>query len=151
VPVQPPLAVQLLAFEVDQFKVVDPPATTVAGVAVSVTVGAGVTVGGTTVTLTDWVADPPAPMQVKANEALLVSGPLDALPLIGLLPLQLPLAEHDVALLDDHVRVVADPEFRLDGDADKVTDGPCGVDGDCVTLAVTVCPAMPPEPLHVSV
>lgn len=150
-PVQPPLAVQLVAFDVDQLRVVDPPATTVVGVAASVTDGCGVTVRGTTVTLTDWVADPPAPMHVNANDALLVSGPLDALPLIGLLPLQLPLAEHDVALVDDHVRVVAEPEFTLDGDTDSVTDGPCGVEGDCVTFAVTVWPAVPPVPLHVSV
>lgn len=142
---------QLVAFAVDQLRVVDPPATTVVGAAVRVTVGGGVTVCGTTVTLTDCVADPPPPVHVSANDALLVSGPLEALPLVGLLPLQLPLAEHDVASVDDHVRVVAAPEFRLEGDADNVTEGPCGFEGDCVTFAVTVCPAVPPDPLHVSV
>lgn len=150
-PVQPPLAVQLVAFEVDQLRVVDPPATTVVGAAVRVTVGRGVTVFGTTVTLTDWVADPPPPVHVSANDALLVSGPLDAEPLVCLLPLQLPLAEQDVASVDDQVKVVAAPEFTVDGDADNVTEGPCGFEADCVTFAVTVCPAMPPEPLHVSV
>jgi hypothetical protein len=101
--------------------------------------------------LTDWVADPPPPVHVSANDALLVSGPLEALPLVCLLPLQLPLAEHDVASVDDQVKVAAAPEFTVDGDTDNVTDGPCGFEGDCVTLAVTVCPAMPPEPLQVSV
>jgi hypothetical protein len=123
----------------------------VVGVAVSVTLGGGVTVGGTTATLTVCVADPPAPVQVRANEALLVKGPLEAVPLVALPPLQFPLAAQDDALVDDHVRVVAEPEFTVDGDADSVTDGPWGIDGDCVTFAVTVCPAVPPTPLHVSV
>ena len=61
-PLQPPVAVQLLAFVVDQFSVEDPPLATDVGVAVSDTVGIG---AGLTVTVTDCDADPPLPVQVS--------------------------------------------------------------------------------------
>lgn len=61
-PLQPPVAVQLLAFVVDQFSVEDPPLATDVGVAVSDTVGMG---AGLTVTVTDCDADPPVPVQVS--------------------------------------------------------------------------------------
>ncbi len=62
-PAQPPVAVQEVAFTADQLKVALEPLTTVLGVAVSVTVGAGV--AGVTETVTACVALPPAPVQVS--------------------------------------------------------------------------------------
>lgn len=148
VPVQPPDAVQLAALVDNQLSVVEPPLATVVGVAVSVTDGAA---GCVTVTFTDCVADPPAPVQVNANAEFAVRAPVDALPDVALVPLQLPEAEHDVALVDDQVSVAADPDTTDDGVTASVTDGACGAVGGWVTLAVTVWPAVPPAPAHVSV
>jgi len=61
-PLQPPDAVQAVALVLDQVSVEAPPAFTLLGVAVSVTVGAL----WETVTVADWVADPPAPVQVSS-------------------------------------------------------------------------------------
>lgn len=147
-PAQPPDAVQLAALLDDQFSVVEPPLATVVGIAVSVTDGAA---GWVTVTLTDCVADPPAPVQVNANAEFAVRAPVDALPDVALVPLQLPEAVHVVALVDDQVSVAADPVTTDAGATASVTDGACGAVGGCVTLAVTVWPAVPPAPEHVSV
>jgi hypothetical protein len=150
-PFQPPEAVQLVALVAVQLSVVPPPLGTVEGVAPSVTEGSGGADGGTTVTLTDCVAVPPAPVHVRANAEFAVSGPVEALPEVALLPLQLPEAEQAVALVDDQVNVEAPPESTVDGTAASDTEGPCGADGGAVTFAVTVWPAVPPEPLQVSV
>ncbi len=150
-PVQPPDAVQLEALLTVQLSVVPPPLATVVGDADSVMDGSEGVTGGTTVTLTDCVADPPAPVQVSAKAEFAVRGPVDALPDVDLLPLQLPEAVHAVALVDDHVSVEPLPEFTVDGAADRLTEGPCGTEGGAITFAVTVWPAVPPDPLHVSV
>lgn len=150
-PVQPPEAVQLAALVAVQLSVVPPPLATVEGVALSDTEGSGGAAGGTTVTLTDCVAVPPAPEHVRANAEFAVSGPVEALPEVALLPLQLPEAAQAVALVDDQVSVAAAPESTVDGTAASDTEGPTGADGGAVTFAVTVWPAVPPEPLHVSV
>ena len=148
VPVQPPDAVQLAALVDDQFRVVEPPLATVVGVAVSVTEGAD---GCVTVTFTDCVASPPGPVQVNANAEFAVSAPVDAVPDVALVPLQLPDAVQDVASVDDHVSVAADPDTTDDGATASVTEGACGDVGGWVTLAVTVWPAVPPAPAQVSV
>lgn len=150
-PVQPPEAVHVVALVTVQLSVVPPPLATVVGVALSVTDGNGGAAGGTTVTLTDCVAVPPAPEQVRANEEFAVSGPVEALPDIALLPLQLPDAEQLVASSEVHVSVAALPEFTVDGEADSDTEGPGGAPGGAVTFAVTVWPAVPPEPMQVNV
>lgn len=141
-PVQPPLAVQLLALVDDQVSVVELPVATVVGVAVRVTEGAA---GWVTVTLTDCVADPPAPVQVSAKADVAVNAPVDIVPDVDLLPLQFPEAVQAVALVDDHVNVAAEPDTTDEGDTESVTDGPDGV-----TLAVTVWPAVPPAPEQVN-
>ncbi len=76
---------------------------------------------------------------------------MDALPDVALVPLQLPEAVQDVALVDDQVSVAADPDTTDDGATASVTDGACGAVGGWVTLAVTVWPAVPPAPAQVSV
>ena len=60
-PDQPPEAVQLLALLEDQLSMADPPLLTVAGLALRLTTGAGVE----TLTVTDWLALPPGPLQVS--------------------------------------------------------------------------------------
>jgi len=137
------VAVQLVAFVDDQLSVVEPPVATVVGVAVNVTDGAA---GCVTVTFTDCVADPPGPLQVSANAEVAVSAPVDAVPDVALLPLQLPEAVQAVALVDDQVSVAGEPETTEAGTADSVTDGA----GDGVTVATTVWPAVPPAPEQLS-
>ena len=60
-PLQPPLAVHALALVADQFSVELPPALTALGPALRVTVGAE----ADTVTVTDWLAVPAGPVQVR--------------------------------------------------------------------------------------
>jgi hypothetical protein len=62
-PDQPPDAVQAVALVEDQVSVELPPLMTVLGVVLSLTVGAGA--GEVTETAADWVALPPAPVQVS--------------------------------------------------------------------------------------
>ena len=59
-PDQPPEAVQLVAFAEDQLSVAEPPVLTVVGLALRLTVG-----GAATLTVTEWLALPPAPLQVS--------------------------------------------------------------------------------------
>jgi hypothetical protein len=60
-PDQPPEAVQAVALVEDQLSVALLPLVTVLGAALKVTVGAGVV----TVTVADWTAEPPGPVQVR--------------------------------------------------------------------------------------
>jgi hypothetical protein len=59
-PDHPPDAVQLLAFVEDQLSIDEPPLLTVAGLALRLTVG-----GAETLTVADWLALPPGPLQVS--------------------------------------------------------------------------------------
>ena len=60
-PDQAPEAVQEVAWAADQLRVELPPLATVLGLAAKVTVGAG----EVTVTVADWAALPPLPVQVN--------------------------------------------------------------------------------------
>jgi hypothetical protein len=60
-PVQPPLAVQEVAWVADQLRVAASPLATVLGLLEKVTVG----VGAVTDTVADCAAVPPAPVQLK--------------------------------------------------------------------------------------
>lgn len=77
-PDHPPEAVQLVALVEDQLSVELPPLETVAGLAVSVTVGAC-----STVTVADWEAEPPAPLQVRVKFVVVVRGAVLCEPLVG--------------------------------------------------------------------
>jgi hypothetical protein len=83
------------------------PLVTDAGLALMETVGAGV--GAFTVTLTDLVALPPVPVQLRLKVLVALRTPLDWLPEVALVPDQAPDAVHDVALVDDHDRVLEAP------------------------------------------
>lgn len=127
-------------------RVVEPPLATVVDAAESAIVGAA---GRVTETLTDWVTEPPAPVQVSANEEPAVNAPVDAEPDVPRLPLQLPDAEQAVAFVDDHERVADDPEKTVDGSTARLTVGAGDTAGACTTFAVTVWPAVPPGPEQV--
>jgi hypothetical protein len=61
-PLQAPEAVQEVALVDDQVRVDAPPLDTLAGLAVSVTVGCA---GAVTDTVVDWAAEPPGPLHVN--------------------------------------------------------------------------------------
>lgn len=139
-PVQPPEAVQLVAFVEFQVSVAEAPLATLVGLTLSVTVGAG-----TAVTVTLWFALPPTPVQVSVNVVVAVSGDEVSLPDVALMPSQPPEAEQLVALVELHVSSVEVPAASVVGLALKETVG-AGT-----TVTVTDWLALPPGPVHVSV
>jgi len=78
-----------------------------------------------------------------------VSGPVDAVPLVGRVLLHPPDALHAVALVEDHVRVEDPPLVTLVGLAVSVTAG--GGGGAVVTVTDAEASALPPAPVHVIV
>ena len=117
-PVQPPDAVHVETPVLDHVSVEEPPEAMFAGDALSATVGA---VAAVTVTVVDRFAVPPAPTQVSAYVAFAVSGPVDCVPDVALLPDHEPLALQDVTLVLDQVSVDEPPDAMLDGAALSVT------------------------------
>ena len=118
-PLQPPLAVQALAFVVLQLSIATLPEVTTIGVEVSVMVGAG----EETVTVNDAVPMPPRPLQSSVKDDVLPSAVISSVPLVGLLPLHAPEAVHAVALVAFQSSVVEPPESTVAGVAVKVTVG----------------------------
>jgi hypothetical protein len=139
-PFQPPEAVHEVALVEFHVSVEAPPPATEAGFAVNVTVGTGVTVTFTVAT----VLVPPAPVQVNEYEPGIVRDPVLCVPLVGLVPPQLPEAVHEVALVELHVSVEAPPLATEVGFADSVTVGA----GTTVTVAVAML-LVPPAPTQV--
>ena len=75
-----------------------------------------------------------------------VRGPVDCVPLIGLLRDQPSEAVHVVALVADHVKVALLPLLIEVGLALNVIVG-----AGAVTETVADCDALPPAPVHVSI
>ncbi len=98
----------------DQVSVDDPPDATLAGEALNATVGSG---AAATVTVADLFAEPPVPAQVSAYVEFAVTAPVDCVPDVDFVPDHAPLAEHELALVLDHVSVEALPALTLVGDA----------------------------------
>ena len=146
VPLQPPDAVQDVAFVDDQVNVLLPPLATEVGDADNETVGAGV--GFVTVMEVLAWRVPPAPVQLSVNEVVALNAPVLWLPETDFVPLQPPDAVHDVALVDDHVKVLLPPLVTEVGEADNETVG-AGV--ELVTVTVTLRWALPPAPVQLSV
>ena len=140
-PLQPPDAVQDAAFEDDHVRVLAPPLATVVGEADRLMVGKGVEPSIETEALACPV--PPAPVQVSVKVELAVRPPVLSAPEVARVPLQPPDAVHDVALVDDHVRVLAALLAMVVGDADNVTVG-CDVDPPTVTVMLA-CAVRPLE------
>jgi hypothetical protein len=130
-PLQPPEAVQAVALLLDQVSVAVAPAFTVLGEALNVTIGALLE----TVTVADCVADPPGPVQVSSYSVLLVSVPVDVVPLVGMLPCQPPEAVQAVAPADFQVSVELSPLATVVGAALKANDVATGVAGTATDTA----------------
>ena len=78
-------------------------------------------------TVVDALPDPPAPVQIKVYVwTPAVAGATLVVPLPACVPLQAPLAAHEVALVLDHVNVALPPTVILDGVATKETVGTAG-------------------------
>lgn len=93
-PLQPPDAVQATAFVELQLRSAEPPGATMVGLAAIAT-------SGTTLTITLAVAlVPVAPVHASVYTVLTVRAPVLCVPLVDFVPLQPPLAAHDVALDD---------------------------------------------------
>ena len=130
-PLQPPDAVQAVALLLDQVSAEAAPAFTVLGEALNVTIGALLE----TVTVADCVADPPGPVQVSSYSVLLVSVPVDVVPLVAMLPCQPPEAVQAVAPADFQVSVELSPLATVVGAALKVNDVATGVAGTATDTA----------------
>jgi len=147
-PVQPPEAVQAVAFVELHVRVDAAPLATEVGAAARVTVGTG---AGAVVTATVAVAGvlvPPGPVQVKVYVAAAVNAPVLRLPLVACAPVQLPEAVQAVALVELHVSVDAAPLATEVGAAARVTVG-TGELALTVTVAVSAA-LVPPAPAQVS-
>lgn len=142
VPLQPPEAVQNVAFVEFQFKVEAAPLTTAVGFAVNEAVGSPRIV---TVTVAA-VLVPPVPVHFKVYVVLAVWAPVLWLPLMPFAPANVPpVAAQDVALVELHVSVVLEPL----GIAVKAADSEAVGTGAMVTVVVATV-LVPPVPLQVS-
>lgn len=100
-----------------------------------------------TVTATESLALPPAPVQVIVKVELAVRLPVDWLPEVALEPLHAPLAVQDEALEEFQVRVLGLPLTTLVGFAFMSTVGA----GGALTVTDALSLPLPPGPVQVSV
>ncbi len=142
-PVQAPLAVQVVALVDDQARVLELPLATVVGLALMLTVG--VAAGAVTDTVADFAVVPPAPVQLSVYVLLALRAPVEADPDVALVPDHAPVAVQLLALVDDQVRVLDPPLATLAGLAPRVTVGVA----DPVTATVTVFVAVRCRPVPV--
>jgi len=107
VPLQAPEAVHEVALVEDHVKVDPLPLATLVGLALIDTVGGAVAVGEAvlTVTVADWTVLPPVPVHVNIYLAVALRGAVDSVPLVGMVPLQAPDAEQEVAFVEFHDNV----------------------------------------------
>jgi hypothetical protein len=141
-PDQSPEAVHAVTFCVDQVRVEAAPDTTVLGEALKVTIGGK----AETVTVADCAADPPSPVQASSYSVVLLSAPVDQVPLVATGPLQPPEALQAVAFCALQVKVDMPPLATAAGAAVKVTVG-AGV----ATTTSADSEDVPPVPEQVSV
>jgi hypothetical protein len=139
--------VQVDALVVDQLRFEVPPCATCAGFAEIVTTGAGT---APTATEAVCVTEPPAPVQLNVYVYVrtVLRVPVDSVPLVALAPVKSPVAAHEVALLELQLSVEAAP-CRIAAGFELSASVGGGVTG--VTLTVTVCVAVPPAPVQLSV
>ena len=76
------------------------PFVTLVGLALMETLG--MAAEPVTLTVADWVALPPAPLQVRTKAAVELSGPVDCEPLVASDPVHAPEPVQDVALVELH-------------------------------------------------
>jgi hypothetical protein len=147
-PLQPPVAVHVVALVELHVSVAAPPAAIGFGLAVRVTVGG---VAGVTVTVAvAALPAPPAPRQVNEYVVLAASAPVDTLPLGACAPANVPpVPVQAVALVELQVSVAAPPAVTAVGLAVSVAVAGGGVTGVTVTVAVAALLA-PPAPVQVT-
>lgn len=126
----------------DHVNVELPPLATLVGLALSETLGGA----AETVTVADWDAEPPAPVQVSVYLVDALSAAVLCEPLVASLPLQPPEALQEAALVEAQVNVDVPPLAMVLGFAVSVTVG-----AGAVTVTVADCAALPPGPVQVSV
>lgn len=139
VPDQSPEATQEVASVEVQFNVEVLPAVVDVGLAFSDAVGAG-----STVTVTDALALPPAPVQLSEKALVAARAPVARLPEVAFAPDHAPEAVHEVALVEDQVSIDEPP---LATEAGLAVNETVGV-GRTVTIADAL--ALPPAPVQVS-
>ena len=111
-----------------------PPAATVVGLALRLTVGAAGLAETSMVVAAS--ALPPAPEHVSANAFVAASVPVPAVPLVALAPVHAPDAVQSVASVEDHVRVAVLPLATVCGVAARLTVGDVAL------------PLPPPQPVR---
>jgi len=136
-------AVHEVALLDDQVRVEALPLPMVLGLALKLTVTVGFAL---TVTVAVCAAEPPAPLQVSVYAEVLVSAPVDCVPLMAFVPDQAPEATHEVAFVEDHVSVALPPLSMALGPTLKVTVGAAAL-----TETVADCVALPPLPVQINV
>lgn len=119
VPDHTPEAMHVAALVDDHVSVAAWFGLTVAGLALSDSVG-----GAIAVTVTDWLALPPGPVHVSVKLLVTVSAPVDSVPDTGRLPDHAPDAAQDVAFDADQLRTEAAPATTEVGLALSVRTGP---------------------------
>ncbi len=142
VPLQPPEAVHEVALLEFHVSVDVPPGAITEGLTLNVAVGA---VGDIKVTVTVVIElVPPGPVQVSEYEVEVLRAAVLSVPLVARVPLQPPVAVHEVALVELHVKVEVPPAATAVGFAVRATVG------RGLTVIATVCVALvPPGPAHV--
>jgi hypothetical protein len=137
-----PEAAQLVALVEDQLSVALLPLWIALGPTLKVTVGAAL--AGVTVTVVDWLAWPPGPVQVSVYVLLVVRLGVTNEPLSACVRAHAPEAVQAVALLEVQLNVELLPLAIVLGRAPKLTVGIAGV------TAINVdCVALPPGPAQV--
>jgi hypothetical protein len=114
-----PEAAQRVALTLDQVSVELPPGLTVLGLAVSLISGAALV----TVTIADWVLEPPGPVQLKPNSELFDKTPVNHVPLVATGPCQAPFAVQLFAFFVLQVSVELAPAPIVLGDALRLMVG----------------------------
>ena len=137
-PAHAPPAVQDVMFPEVQRRVTGEPKTTVVGETSNVSVGTGGGRTPRTEIVTVLTADP----HVSVYLADAVRGKVVCEPLLALGPDHAPLAVHELALVDDQVKVEVAPEMTVVGFAVSVTVG-TGGGGAVLIVTVTVVTADP--------
>jgi len=144
VPDHVPDAVQLSALVADQVSVELAPLAMVCGVATIVIVGTAATV-----TVADWKAPPPVPVQLNENVPALATAPVDCEPLVALAPDHAPDAVQVSALVDDQVSVEDPPLATEVGFTASDTVGARGGGGVPETVTVAEALVIPPAPVQI--
>jgi len=136
-----PEAVQLVTFVPVHARLDALPLATVVGFAVNVSVGAG----ALTVVVTEREIGPPGPEQSRLNVLLMVSAPVDCVPLTALAPDHAPEAVQLVTFVPVHARLDALPLATVIGFAVNVSVGAGAVPPVPNTVDLSCQPSPPPE------